>query len=227
MARPRGSRNKPKDANAAPKERKSRTKKAETSAEAKSPDAGIGHNSGTLTDEQQHALHVQHVAKYQDALAVKKKADADFKNTCKLAKSELGPNAIAEIKLTIELSTDEGEAAFKERLAWSAKVARWNGMPIGYQEDFFGGTVAVDPYLAGKNDGIKGKTQNNRWDPGSPKGQEYLRGWYEGQHGIGSAGIKEAPGAVANGAGKYGTIHEEPILREETPEAEPQEELSA
>lgn len=100
MARPKGSKNKPKQNGDA----------AKTVADPK-----VGHNGGPkieLTEEQRQALFFnQHLPKYKAALAQKKAADAHLKNVCKIAKAELGDTVIGDIKLAIEAETPEGEAA--------------------------------------------------------------------------------------------------------------------
>jgi hypothetical protein len=157
MGRPKGSTNKPKDG------------------------AGEGHNVAGLSDAQRQALHLsQHVPSYEKALAVKKKADADFKNTCKLIKAEGG--SVKSVKLTLELRTPEGEAAFRVRMAQETEVAVWNG--VGIQVDMFADErqPAEDKaFEAGKRAGMAGETAKPPHDPSTKQHARWLDGHAEGQ----------------------------------------------
>lgn len=165
--RPKGSRNKPKvipaNANA-------------------SPPAPANHNQ--LTDEQQQALFEQHKKKYEHFLALKKKADADFKNACKLAKSELGDGAVDSIKDAIELETEEGEARFKSRVERQIRVARWLGLDVGTQGELFGAdrTPGDDrAFGEGKRAGMAGKERRAPYDAATSQFRKWLEGYDAGQ----------------------------------------------
>ncbi|MFG1245750.1 hypothetical protein [Xanthobacter flavus] len=167
MARPKGSKNKPKivpaNANA-------------------SPPPPANHNQ--LTDEQQQALFEQHKTKYEHFLALKKKADADFKNACKLAKSELGDGAVDDIKLSIQLETPEGEAEFKEEMDRKARVARWKGLPIGMQASLFVEDRTPGDERAfgeGKRAGMAGKERRAPYDAATSQFRKWLEGYDAGQ----------------------------------------------
>lgn len=165
--RPKGSRNKP--------------KVIPTNANA-SPPAPANHNQ--LTDEQEQALFEQHKTKYEHFLALKKKADADFKNACKLAKSELGDGVVDDIKLAIQLETPEGEAKFKEQMDRQARVARWNGLPIGAQPSLFGEDRMPGDDRAfgeGKRAGMAGKERRPPYDAATSQFRNWLEGYDAGQ----------------------------------------------
>lgn len=171
MARPKGSKNKPKDGAPPP------------AAPRKPAHGEPGHNRGELTDEQRQKLHILHLGHYKRALDVKKAADAAFRNVCKTAKAELGDNAVTAIKTAIFLETPEGQATFKGRIAAELEAARWAGMPVGHQEDMFADRRPAEEraYDEGRADGMGGVSQSSKWDPSTKAGQEYLRGWGEGQ----------------------------------------------
>lgn len=163
MGRPRGSKNKP--------------KVIETS-----PSPGAGHNQ--LTDEQLQALFFQHKQKYEAALATKKKADADFKNACKLAKSEVGDDAIERIKYAIDLEDEKGEARLKERMLRMAEVARWMGLEVGTQADLFPADNRPGDdraYAEGKRHGMEGKERRPPHDPSTSQSRSWLKGYDDGQ----------------------------------------------
>lgn len=167
MARPKGSKNKPKD-----------------------DTPGKGHNSRTqLTDAERQALHFRHVKDYEAGLAVKKKADADFKNVAKRIKAEGG--SVAAVKLTIELQTPEGEAAMRARLAEMQEVAVWNG--VGIQVDMFADErqPAEDrAYEEGRRAGMKGESNKPPYDPSVPQHQRWLQGFSDGNAVLASEGFK-------------------------------------
>ncbi len=190
MARPVGSKNKPKNGtSAAPKP----PKKA-TAREPRVPD--IGHNSGEpLTDEQMQALHFQHTKKYETALAAKKKADADFKNVCKAACAELGKQAVGDIKLGLELKTPEGEARLKEMMASQIRVARWSGLPVGHMDDMFPTDrtpINERTRADGKRAGLAGESCNPPHHLTGTLISEWTAGHAEGQA-VNLSGIKQKP----------------------------------
>lgn len=162
--------------------------------EAKLADRGVlaepqtGHNKEPLTDEQQAALGFQHKKAYEAALAVKKTADASFKNVCKLAKAEMGDDAVDTIKDMIAAETEEGEAKLKARIERALKAARWMAVPLGAQSELFAEPdrmPAVDRARAeGKRDGMAGKTLKSPYDQTLPQNEAYHEGWQEGQKAI-------------------------------------------
>lgn len=167
MARPKGSKNRPKII------------AANTNAAAPPP---ANHNQ--LTDEQRQSLFFQHKQKYEHMLGLKKKADADFKNACKLAKSEVGDDAVERIKYAIELETEEGENRLKERILRQAEVARWMGLPIGAQGALFGEdrTPADDRARdEGKRAGMEGKERRSPYDPATSQARAWMEGYDAGQ----------------------------------------------
>ena len=167
MARPKGSKNKPKIV------------PANTNA---SPPPPANHNQ--LTDEQQQALFEQHKKKYEHFLGLKKKADADFKNACKLAKSELGDYAVDSIKDAIELETEEGEARFKARMERQVRVARWLGLAVGTQAELFGAdrTPGDDrAFGEGKRAGMAGQERRPPYDAATSQSRKWMEGYDAGQ----------------------------------------------
>lgn len=165
--RPKGSKNKPKVIETSP---------------------GAGHNSG-LTGDQLQALTLQHKAKYQKSLAAKKEADAAFRNICKQAKAELGEDAIDDIKLAIELDSEEGQARLKADMERRARVAAWFGLEIGTQGALFAPDrtpVEDKAFAEGKRAGMEGTLRSapqhyaqdiaERWYQGYDAGQTIIRG---------------------------------------------------
>lgn len=153
------------------------------------PAVGEGHNLEGLSDAQRQALHLsQHVPAYTRALEKKKAADADFKNACKLIKAEGG--SVKAVKLTLELRTPEGEAAFRARVAEQTEVAIWNG--VGIQVDMFADELQPSEdkaFDAGKRAGMAGESAKPPHDPSTKQHTRWLDGHAEGQAVL-SAGFK-------------------------------------
>ncbi len=160
------------------------SKKAEQAPGSGTP--GPGHNGPPppLTDEQRQALFFQHKRKYSAALAIKKEADAAFKNACKKAKAELGPSAVDSIKDALLLETPEGAALIEANIRRQAEIAKWMAVPFGKQADMFDGDMmpAVDRAKAeGRRDGLAGKTLAPPYDPSVPQYDAYAEAWHAAQ----------------------------------------------
>lgn len=170
MGRPKGSRNR-------------KNGKAETKSEAPPPNAGSvpGHNAGKppeLTDDQRAALTFQHKSKYEEALTKKREYARQFLQVCKLAKSELGDDAVLTIKDMIDLESEEGEAKLKSAVDRQMRAARWMGMAVGSAPSMFeevDRTPLEDREFArGRRDGLRGGRQE------ANASQNYLKGFHEG-----------------------------------------------
>ena len=138
-----------------------------------------------LTEEQKQALFFQHRRSYDAALATKKKADAEFKNVCKLAKSELGKNAVRDIKVAIALDDENGDEALRDEISAKLRVARWVGSSVGTQFEMFGNDdtpAAERAYAEGKRVGMKGEPAKPPHHPSTEQYREWMRG-----HGDGNA----------------------------------------
>jgi len=135
-----------------------------------------------LTDDNMRALATNHVDKFERLLATKKKADADFRNGCKLIKAELGDDGVAVVKAMIDLSTPEGEAKVKARIATQAKAAKWKGLPLGAQIELSLGepdrTPSVDKaFDAGKMASMNNEPRKPPHDPSVPQYEAWLNGY--------------------------------------------------
>ena len=173
MARPKGSKNKP---------------KADKAATAAPAGNGIGHNGppAELTEDQKQALALHHKAAYEAKLAAKKKADADLKNACKLAKAEITwTDGVGLIKDMILAESEEGEAELRARMKRAALAAKYVAAPLGSQFDMFDDedrTPAVERAFAeGKRDGMADKPLSNPYDASVPQADQYAEGWHEGR----------------------------------------------
>lgn len=136
-----------------------------------------------LTDDEKRALTFQWKRDYSAALDAKKTADAKFKNVCKQAKAELGPQAVNDIKALLLMETPEGEASVKAAIEQQIRVARWAASPIGTQFQFFetGGPAVDQAFENGKKAGFDGKDMSPPHDPSVPQYQRWIEGWHAAQ----------------------------------------------
>lgn len=151
--------------------------------------AGPGHNKppGGMTEDQRQALAIQHKASYEKHLAAKKAADAAFKNACKLAKAEIGADAIDLIKDMILAESEEGEATIKARIERQLRAARYMAAPLGNQFGLFDEdrTPGVDQARAeGKKAGMEGVSCKPPYDSSVPQHDAWIEGWQDGQKAI-------------------------------------------
>lgn len=178
MARPKGSKNKPKD--------------VPTSAGATTAD----HNAirpGELTDDQKQALFWQHLKTYEKALDAKKQADADLKNACKLIKSE--GTKLSDIKLAL-MEPEAFEAHVRSEAESLIRVAKWLGSPVGTQFTFFDEPDRTSSdekaFADGKRAGLAGEDCSPPFAKHLPQAGRWLEGWHAGQEVV-LKGFKPTP----------------------------------
>lgn len=155
----------------------------------------IKHNEADpkpLSEDERHQLMLRHAKEFTDALGVKQKSDADFKNVCKRIKLE-GSSA-DRVKEFIALGTPAGAAAAKADIEATIMMARWRNADIGTQFDFFRddgakGTEENASFKAGKEVGLAGGAAQpaKQWDAG-----EWMRGWQAGQA-VNASGFQKKP----------------------------------
>lgn len=174
-----------------------RPKKGESAKPPKAPArAKVGGPVTTgLNDDQLEALFWSHKRLYANALAAKKNADANFKNACKKAKSELGDHAVESLKLVCSIETDpEAEGRFKGLVEAQMRAARWAGAAVGTQFsllDEVNRAPAVDMAFAeGRRHGLAGEPRKPGWAPGTDQYGAYMEGFTAGQDVL-AQGIKK------------------------------------
>lgn len=148
-----------------------------------------------LSDAQREQLFHHHSKTYAKTLAAKKTADANFKNVCKLAKSEMGADAVFRIKLGAMLESQEGEEEKKDELAATIEVAAWVGSSIGTQlrmfDDADGVPLGMRAYDDGRRTGLKGNPAKppSQFSSGEPM-QQWLHGHSDGNGELASKSFK-------------------------------------
>jgi len=138
-----------------------------------------------ISDDQLQALFFQSKKDYEKNLAIKKKADADFKNCCKRIKAELGKRGVTEIKLAVTLGDENGEAEAKADIESTIRVMRWMGVPIGTQADLFPDNdptpLTERAYAEGRRHGLAGEPRSNPHHHTTEAARSYEAGFAEGQ----------------------------------------------
>lgn len=181
MARPKGSKNRPKLTQVGP------------------ADAKPGHNSGKtmaqLSDDQTQALTRQHAAKRAKLVEAEKTAKANRMNFDRVIRSDLGEFGLANIKMLEQLETPEGEAKIRAEMERQMMVARWSGLPIGTQAALFDEDrrpIEERAHDSGKRAGMKGDNCAPPHAPGTPSYEPWIKGWHEGQAVL-ALGFKKGP----------------------------------
>jgi hypothetical protein len=147
--------------------------------------AKIGDNSkrAELTDDELRALALQHKHNYEGALAKKKRADADFKNACKVAETD--GITVDQIKTMIACDTPEGEAKERAEIASTLQAAAWAGSPMGTQLQMFNEpdrTPSVDrAFDEGKKQSMEGKPAKPPHAPETEQYRSYMAGYQDDQ----------------------------------------------
>src|SRR5260370_16374416 len=88
-----------------------------------------------LSDQQQQALFFAHKRKIKPLIAAAEAAKTALNKAYDLAKSE--GVAKKELEIALQLETEEGEVGIRAAHERLVRIARWMGVPIGTQFDFF------------------------------------------------------------------------------------------
>jgi ribosome modulation factor len=179
---------------------KKKTTRKKTAPAANGP-VPHDHNSQRpeeMTDEQRQALFFNHQKAYAKALAEKKEADADFKNTCKLIKAE--GSKISDIKLSL-LEPEKFEAQVRDEVESFQRVARWVGSPLGTQLSLIDEPDRTPgderAFEDGKRAGMKGEDCKAPFANHLPQANKWREGWHAGQAVV-TASFKQAPDRGSN-----------------------------
>lgn len=158
----------------------------------------VGHNSGDLSEKDRKVLFFINRRDYLAALADKKAADAKVKLVGKQIKADLGEYGLDQIKTYEKAQTPEGQAKLKARQEAERQAMRFAGVPINTQLDLLTDLKPLDEraYSNGEEAGLRGDTLSNPYNEASPEGQEYARGWHDGQGAL-FAGIKKKEEAAS------------------------------
>lgn len=131
-------------------------------------------------DPQMRELARHHRDKYVKLKERLGKAQADMRLLGKEVKGD--GLSMRQIKLMVELSTPEGEAAWRMTVANDLIAAQYQGAAIGQQLALFlepDRTPAVDiAYDLGVQDSIDGKAAKPPFDPSVPQHEKYMAGYH-------------------------------------------------
>ncbi len=147
-----------------------------------------------LDDETLQALAFNHKKKF-DGLEEERKAVAKkITNAKKLAKAEMGADALDVIDDLQQLETDAGELKLTTAVKRILRSARWAGSSLHTQFEMFNGpdrTPAVDrAHDAGKRAGMNGEPAKPPHHPNTEQYTRWMEGWQAGQEAHSRAGFK-------------------------------------
>lgn len=163
-----------------PKPRKKAEKKVEAAPAAK---GSVVNDNVPKADPEMRELARHHRDTYIKRKAALSKAQRDMQAFGKEVKGD--GFSMRQIKLMVELSTPEGEAAWRMTIANDLIAAQYQGAAIGSQLSLFlepDRTPAVDiAFDEGVQDCIDGKAAKPGYDPSVPQYQRYLEGFAQEQ----------------------------------------------
>lgn len=178
MARKPAAKPKPDKAKKPRKPRKQAAAAAETAQDA--PGSVPGHNA-YKPDPDKRRLALKHRDTYATLKARLGKVQKDFRLLGKEVKSD--GFSMRQIKLMHELSTPEGEEAFRMSTANDLIAAQYAGATIGQQLALFlepDRTPAVDmAYDEGVQDCMEGKSPKPSYAPSVPQHASYMKGYHD------------------------------------------------
>lgn len=185
--------------------------KVSTAAEA-------GHNSGDLAEKDRKVLFFINRKDWLEAMTAKKAADAKVKQVGKAIKADLGKYGLDQIKAYEQAQTAEGLAELKARRDADLQAMRFAGVPVNTQLDIFldRAPLTERAYTEGEEAGLRGDSLSNPYNEASPEGQEWARGWHDGQGAL-LAGIKKKE-AAADEIIKAADEGEDPFANDEEDE---------
>lgn len=177
----------PKKPKADKKPRKVRAAKPDPSK----PAPTVAGSNSIDRDMQNLARH--HRDKYITAKAALSKAQRGMQALGKEIKGD--GLSVRQIKLMVELSTPEGEAAWRATIANDLLAAQYQGAAIGSQLSLFmepdrtpSGDIAFDE---GIQDSMDGKTANPKYSLSVPQHKRYMEGYHQETERRLKAGIKK------------------------------------
>jgi len=176
------------------KAKKARTpKESPAQKEAAAPKAAGPKVNEPQADPKLRELARHHRDKYITLKAAMGKAQKNLRLFGKEVKQD--GLSMRQIKLMVELSTPEGEAAWRMTIANDLIAAQYQGAAIGQQLTLFlepDRTPAVEIARdQGIQDSMDGKTAHPPYDPSTPQAKAYLEGWHAETERRLKAGIKK------------------------------------
>lgn len=161
-------------------------KKAPTSDGEERPNGG----PPELTDDQRQALFFQHLKRVRTLKEKMASVNGELRAAYKVAKSELGSDAKAQLADALLLETDEGQAKMEAAIARQARIARWMAVPLGAQPDFFNTDMAPATdraFDAGKAARLQGQPLKPPHDPSVEQYRAWSEGWHAGSDALAAA----------------------------------------
>lgn len=145
--------------------------------------ASKGHNGGAeLTDTERRALRMHHV---KQLLAMEERIKPLREQRKKLrATAKADGFKLSEIDAAMRLATMEDQSIFVAEIKEMIEIAQaFNALPPGGQGDMFPDRRPMDEkcFDEGYVAGMEGKNPDPPYGADTKKGQDWLKGWHEGQ----------------------------------------------
>lgn len=142
-----------------------------------------GHNSGDLTPGEWKALKMHHFRAIQAQKERVEEQQAEYKRLRKLAKAD--QIVLSDIDFMMKCAEVESAEIIPDRLRREMEIASWFALPVAYQADLFGGD-SREPgedraEREGEAAGFAGKSDEPPYEPNSPMGRKWSKGWRRAQ----------------------------------------------
>jgi ribosome modulation factor len=152
-----------------------------SNAAAANETAGVGHNQPNAQETE--VLFFVNRRSYLAALEAQKLANKAMKDVGKTIKADLGVNGLTMIKAYEKAQSPEGKAEIQARQEAERQAMGFAGIPINTQLDLLEDRMPLveRAFRDGREAGLRGDTLASPYNEGSAEGQEWIRGWHEGQ----------------------------------------------
>lgn len=142
---------------------------------------GKGHNSMTLSAEEQRALFHHHLAAVQEAHDRTAEARAEERRRRKLAKAD--GIKLRNLDFALRINDTDDEDIIVDELAEMHRIAAWMGLPVGTQGDFDLDAEPIEDRAAREGDaaGRKGKDRDAPYPVASKPEQAWLKAYDKGR----------------------------------------------
>jgi hypothetical protein len=162
-------------------DKKPRTKKSAAAAPVPEAKGSVPQDNVPKADPKMRELALHHRDTYIKRKAALSKAQRDMQALGKEVKGD--GLTMRQIKLMVELSTPEGEAAWRMTVANDLIAAQYQGAAVGQQLVLFlepDRTPAVDiAYDSGVQDSMEGKAAKPGFHPSTPQHASYMKGYHD------------------------------------------------
>ena len=140
-----------------------------------------------VDDANSAAQFLRHKGKLEQLLAAQRVANKAVQDHGKIVRRDCGDHGYDAMKFAIKVgAADDGLEQAQGEIQAKLNALRWLGVPMGAQTDLFGADrrpIGERAYMEGRIAGLEGvKSQKeNPHDLSTEAGQEWVRGYHDGQ----------------------------------------------